>query len=146
MWHGSLLHKFVTSSLLSSPAELPGLLASCWALNQCDMPDPTQSAPCIWERTAKHSHSCPVSGGIKVGKGPDAISHFGALSTPRDRGLGFGVELGPRRGLNPDAAAGKAECLCLNSPLFNLWGQAPCCCWCEGWIIAGYVLCLWRRW
>lgn len=106
MWHGSLLlHKCVASSLLSSPAELPGLLASCWALNQCDMPDPTQSSPCIWERTAKHSHSCPVSGGIKVGKGPDDVGHCWALSTPRDRGLLFGVELGLRIGPSPDAAA-----------------------------------------
>lgn len=98
MWHGSLLYKCVASSLLSSPAELPGLLASCWALNQCDMPDSTQSSPCIWERTAKHSHSCPISGGIKVGKGLDDVGNCWALSTPGNRGLVFGVELGLRRG------------------------------------------------
>lgn len=33
-------------------------------------------------------------------------------------------------------------CLCLNLPLFNLWGQAPRSCWCQGWLLAGYVLCL----
>lgn len=62
------------------------------------MPVPTQSSPCIWDRTAKHNYSCPVSGGIKVGKGPDDVCHCQTLSTPQDRGLVFGVELGLRRG------------------------------------------------
>lgn len=78
MWHGSLLHKCMASSLLCSPAELPGLLASCWALNQCDMPNPTHSSPCIWDRT-KHGYSCPVSGGIKVEEGPDDVGHCRTL-------------------------------------------------------------------
>lgn len=105
-------HSYVAWSLLcyisawpavciSSPAELPGLLASCWALNQCDMPDPTQSFPCTWERTAKQSHSCSFPGGIRGGKRPGDVRLYQASSTSGDSGPGFQCWAGAVESVEP---------------------------------------------